>query len=217
MSAEPKALNTIDVLSKIDCHALVATHREHKVAASQKHLGFLQKLLRVPRCRVLRWPLPSSEAEIDQHEKELENVRMNGDEDPELFFVRSTAKYNMLLSTGKVPKSERSHVRLICRNLLSIYSIGKRTHLSHPNISMGKVEEIIKGSYANRKCDEQRDGAGGVGAGTMLDPHALGFGWHFSGQKKGGGAFRGAGRGQEQQAGQERQQQHGGEGRVECS
>ena len=60
----------------------------------------------------MEWYLPSGDVERDHLEKELENISMDADEDPKLFFARAEGNFNVLFALG-IHKSDSEVVRLI--------------------------------------------------------------------------------------------------------
>ena len=71
--------------------------------------------------------LPNSDAERDHLEKYFENISMNGDEDPKLFFARAEGKLNVLSSLG-IHTPDREVVRMLAHRLPSeVYDVEQRT------------------------------------------------------------------------------------------
>ena len=60
----------------------------------------------------INWYMLSGDAKRDHLERELDNISMDGDEDPKLFFDRAEGKPNVL-STLRTHTSDRDVVRLI--------------------------------------------------------------------------------------------------------
>ena len=116
---------------------------------------------------VMTWYQPRGDAERDHLEDDFDNIAMQGDEDPKLFFARVEGKLNVLASLG-ILKSDREVVRLITRRLPSeFYDVEQRTTLIMPGMTHSEMVEIVRASYANgktrwrsgswrRSCQQQR-------------------------------------------------------------
>ena len=168
------------------------------------------------------WYMLSGDAKRDHLERELDNISMDGDEDPKLFFDHAEGRPNVL-STLRTHKSDRDVVRLITRRLPSeSYDVEQRTSLLRPGITPSEMEEIVsRTSYANRKTKmlEERKFALIVStSAALVDPNALAAAGGFQGNS-GGGRFGGTRQQQQSQqrfggTGQQprRQQQYGGAG-----
>lgn len=92
-------------------------------------------------------------------------MRMNRDEDSELFSTRFGAKCSILFAEG-VTIELAFACSMTRRNIYSLF-LSRSARLSQ--ITMG-VDEIIKVSCADSEYEKQRDGAGAGGVGTMSDP-----------------------------------------------
>ena len=84
---------------------------------------------------VMAWYQPQGDAERDHLEKDFENIEMQGDEDPKLFFARAEGKLNVLSTLG-IRKSDRDVVRILTRRLPSeVYDVEQRTSLLRPGLT----------------------------------------------------------------------------------
>ena len=78
---------------------------------------------------------------MDHLEKGPENIAMQGDEDPKLFFARAEGKLNVLSALG-IHKSDREVVRILTRHLPpEFYNVEQRTSLLRPGITRSEMEE----------------------------------------------------------------------------
>ena len=91
---------------------------------------------------VMDWYMPSGDAEGDHLEKELNNISMDGDEDPTLCFARAEGKLNVLPTLG-IHKSDSEVVRLVTRRLPSeSYDVEQQTSLLRPGIKRLETDYI---------------------------------------------------------------------------
>ena len=84
----------------------------------------------------MAWHQPQGDAERDHPERDLENIAMQGDEDPKLFFfARAEGELNVLSALG-IHKSDRDVVRMLTRRLPSeFYHVEQRISLLRPGIT----------------------------------------------------------------------------------
>ena len=140
---------------------------------------------------VMDWYHPRGDVEMDHLGKDFENIDMQGDEGPELFFARVQGKANVFTSLG-VLTSDRKVVRRITRRLrYHVYDVEQQPTLLQPGIKPSEMNEIVCASNANRKTKalEERKYAAVVSAiaASSVDLHVLDVGGGFQINIGGGG------------------------------
>ena len=123
---------------------------------------------------------PRGDAERYHLEKDFDNIAMQEDEDPKLFFACAEGKLKVLASLG-ILKSDREVVRLIAHRLpFEFYDVEQRTTLIRPGITRSEIDEIVRASYANRSpkaLEEPKLAAVVSSTAPSVDPHAVSGGF----------------------------------------